>query len=69
VSVLAIKNAEMLVTMDENRHEISNGTVIAEHNKIKWLFTKLLFHDCGRAGAQGIGVPVCLEFQPPRIAG
>ena len=34
MSVLAIKNAENLVTMDESRREISNGTVIAEHNKI-----------------------------------
>ena len=34
MSILAIKNADRLVTMDENRREISGGTVLVENNKI-----------------------------------
>ena len=34
MSILAIKNADRLVTMDENRREISDGTVLVENNKI-----------------------------------
>lgn len=34
VSFLAIKNAEKLVTMDEHRRELSNGTVLTHDNRI-----------------------------------
>ncbi len=34
MSILAIQNAERLVTMDENRREITNGTVLVDDNKI-----------------------------------
>ena len=34
MSVLAVKNAEKLVTMDEDRREISGGTILLEDNKI-----------------------------------
>ena len=34
VSVLALRNAQKLVTMDENRRELSHGTVLIEDNKI-----------------------------------
>ena len=34
MSVLAVKNAEKLVTMDEDRREISGGTILLEDNKV-----------------------------------
>ncbi|KAA3647033.1 MAG: 8-oxoguanine deaminase [Chloroflexi bacterium] len=37
MSTLLIKNANVLVTMNENREEIRNGAVLVENNQIQWV--------------------------------
>jgi cytosine/adenosine deaminase-related metal-dependent hydrolase len=37
MSTLLVKNADVLVTMNESRQEIKNGAILVEDNRIKWV--------------------------------
>ncbi len=37
MSTLFVKNADVLVTMNENREEIKNGAIFMENNQIQWV--------------------------------
>lgn len=55
MTILAVKNAERVVTMDADRREIINGTVLIEDNKIVFVGTDL------EAKAQGFEIDTYID--------
>jgi cytosine/adenosine deaminase-related metal-dependent hydrolase len=45
MATLVVKNADVLVTMNENRDEIKNGAILVEENQIQWVGSS---HDLDR---------------------